>query len=401
MNNIIGVWMWPKSILLHGAESVVSWCARAKVTDIYFLAKGLGGTAAFRGSFAPCDEDRDLLQELLEAAHVQGIRVHAWFTSASDDHYKALHPESGRWHFRNGPDKGLISLADKGYLAYMTDIIRELVQAYPVDGLHLDYIRYNHLLYGWSDRDVSRYAAEGADPDHLRQLMEKMFYADVRDENALFDAYRSGDASVLALARARRKDVVHFARTLADAARAVRPDLILSAALMPEGAYDDLAFSDLHYGQNYEDAAKIYDYALPMAYSKAYEKDSSWVRSVADGTMKRGMKTIVGLHAYEGGTAFSLKEDIGSLLDSGAEGYCLFREGAAAMAFLSNQQICIYNALDDVISKVTYTSGGNETILNADICPGQSGCFEAPDQVELVRVFCGDKECCVYMTYED
>ena len=46
-------------------------------------------------------------------------------------------------------------------------------------------------------------------------------------------------------------------------------------ALMPEGAYEDIAFSDVHYGQNYQDAAGLYDYALPMAYSKAYEKDGA------------------------------------------------------------------------------------------------------------------------------
>lgn len=52
-----------------------------------------------------------------------------------------------------GKDCGLISLADEGYLQYMENIVRELCRNNGIDGLHLDYIRYNHLLYGWSTED--------------------------------------------------------------------------------------------------------------------------------------------------------------------------------------------------------------------------------------------------------
>ena len=146
-----------------------------------------------------------------------------------------------------------------------------------------------------------------------------------------------GNEAALALARARRKDVVRFAEILTQTARAENSRLTLSAALMPEGAYEDTAFSDLHYGQNYEDAAKLYDHVLPMAYAKAYKKDAHWVRDVAQGTLKRGLRTVVGLHAYEGGTGLSLKEDIAALQKTAVDGVCLFREGAFAMAFMEER----------------------------------------------------------------
>lgn len=66
-------------------------------------------------------------------------------------------------------------------------------------------------------------------------------------------------------AQMRRDNVVNFATRLTNAVRAVNPDLIISAALMPEGAYsgdynvsgmDSVSFADLHYGQNYKDAAR-------------------------------------------------------------------------------------------------------------------------------------------------
>jgi len=393
---IFGVWMWPKSVRECGADAVVSRCRRAGVTDIYFLTKGLGGTAACRSAIVPMDCERDLLGELLAAAHAAHIRVHAWFTSASDNMYKDKHPESGRYHYIKGRDQGLISLADEGYITYMADFTRELCRNYPIDGLHLDYIRYNHLIYGWSEEDKARYAAEGADIAHLTTLMDRAFRNEEGPE-LFFEAYRAGDESVHALARARRKDVVHFATTLVTAAREVKPEIILSAALMPEGAYEDIAFSDVHYGQNYEDAAQLYDYALPMAYSLAYEKDAAWVRDVALGTMARGLKTIVGVHAYEGGTGETLQADIAALQDVPVEGVCLFREGATAMAFPTEGGIDLYNPLDAAISRVEALRGNESAVIECSVLPGEEKAIALPFAPKTLRVFMGDKEGCVYL----
>ena len=99
---ILGMWMWPESIRQRGAEQVTERCVRAGVTGVFFLAKGLAGTTSFHGSYAPYACERDLLGELLSAAHLHDIRVHAWLTSTGDAHYKHLHPESGRGHYLRG-----------------------------------------------------------------------------------------------------------------------------------------------------------------------------------------------------------------------------------------------------------------------------------------------------------
>ena len=393
---IFGVWMWPKSVRDDGAEAVISRCRRMGVTDIYFLTKGLSGTVSCRSDLAPMDCERDLLGELINAAHPAGIRVHAWFTSASDAAYKAKHPESGRYHYVNGRDKGLIAMADEDYIGYMADFTRELCRAYPIDGLHLDYIRYNHLIYGWSEDDLARYAAEGADVSVLRGMMDRAFPGEEGPE-IFFDAYRAGEANVHALARARRKDVRHFATTLTSAARAERSDLILSAALMPEGAYEDIAFSDVHYGQNYEDAAGFYDYALPMAYSQAYGKDAAWVRDVALGTMARGMKTIVGVHAYEGGTGVTLQQDIAAVQGIPVEGVCLFREGATALAFAEGSKVDLHNPLDNEITRIDAVRGDETVQLACSVLPGEEKSIALPFAPQTLRAHTGDKEVCIYL----
>jgi len=393
---IFGVWMWPKSVRVDGAEAVVSRCKRAGVTDIYFLTKGMAGTVSYRSELAPMDCERDLLGELLEAAHKAQIRVHAWFTSASDASYKDKHPESGRYHYIKGRNQGLISLVDEEYIAYMADVTRELCSNYPVDGLHLDYIRYNHLVYGWSEEDQARYAAEGADLNHLRAMMDRAFRDEEGPEN-FFEAYRQGDESVHALARVRRKDVVHFATTLTSVARETKPDIILSAALMPEGAYDDIAFSDVHYGQNYEDAAKLYDYALPMAYSQAYGKDGAWVRDVALGTMKRGMQTIVGVHAYEGGTGETLQADIAALQDVPVAGVCLFREGATVLAFLADGGIDVHNPLEEAVTRIDARRGEEWVSIDCTLQPGEEKNVPLAFEPEGLRAFTGEKEVSIYL----
>ncbi len=398
--NTLGVWMWPQSVRERGAQHVVSVCRRVGVTDIFFLVKGLAGTTSFQSQIAPACCERDLLRELLDAAHAQGMRVHAWLTSASDEHYKQLHPESGRCHYIRGKDNGLISLSDAGYLDYMERIVRELFTGCDIDGLHLDYIRYNHLFYGWAEEDLARYRAQGADIDRLRAMMDRTFTADDKDPEFIFDAFRAGDKDAHALARARRQDVVHFASRLVRAAREEKPGLLISAALMPEGAYEDTAFSDLHYGQNYDDAAGLYDVVLPMAYCKAYEKDSKWVRSVADGTLRRGLQAIMGLHAYEGGTGATLAEDIASLEGSGVRGICLFREGACVLANAGDHTLTVYNSLEKPVTRIIASAADQSAGLDCGILPGQSLSLSLSFTPDAVRAFTGEAEQPIYLAKE-
>lgn len=397
---ILGVWMWPETIEKSGAEETLRRCVKMGVTDIFFLTKGLSGLVSFRSGIAPRGQERDLLGELLSAAHKEGVRVHAWFTSANDEHYKALHPESGRCHYVRGKDKGLISLTDAGYLSYMRGVLREVARHYDIDGLHLDYIRYNHLTYGWDERDVKRYVAAGADLAHLRALMERTFLrGEKNEENCIFDALRAGDESVRAVARVRREDVRRFAQELILPVREERKQIAVSAALMPEGAYDDTAFADLHYGQSYEDAAALYDFALPMAYSRAYGKDGGWVRRVAEGARKRKVRTVMGLHAFEGGTGKTLLEDISALKEAPTEGICLFRAGAFVMAWNDGGRLRLYNPLAEPITAMM--ADGEPLPLGAPLEPGEERTIPVSARPQCVRAFAKEREVCAYLVGEN
>ena len=396
--NRLGMWMWPYSVRQDGAEKVIAYCKRARVTDLYFLSKGLEGETAFRGPYAPCICERDLLQELLDEAHRAGIRVHAWFTSACDEHYKQQHPESGRCHLSRGRDRELISLTDEGYMTYLEQIIRDVCRRYDIDGLHLDYIRYNHMLYGWDEADLRRYEAAGADAARLKGLMEEAYGGEERKEDMLLDLYRGGDKNLRAFARVRRQDVYRFATRMCHAARQERADIALSAALMPEGAYPDAAYADLHYGQSYEDAAGLYDHVLPMAYSEAYGKDAAWVRDVAGWTLGFGVETVMGLHAYEEGTAETLKADAEALADTAVQGICLFRLGACALAFEEQGCLSLYNALPEDIVKVRVCSEAGEQEYDLMISAGEEKQLPVQGDPVCVGAYTAAGEISVYLT---
>ena len=157
---ILGEWMWASTIAdmgPNGAEILLSRCAEMGVTDVYLLVKGTGGTLGYLNTQYKdrvSRKNRDVLQEAIDAAHPRGIRIHAWVCNMEDSAYKASHPNAGMWHYIRQRDNDRINLYDPDYLTYMSNIASELA-AYDIDGLHLDYILYNHLANGWSESDFS------------------------------------------------------------------------------------------------------------------------------------------------------------------------------------------------------------------------------------------------------
>ena len=154
----------------------------------------------------------------------------------------------------------------------------------------------------------------GADPERIRELIETTFGYNGRTEDSsfIFNAYRNGDRDARLIAEYRRKMVREYASSVISAARSVRPDLIVSAAVMPEGAYDE-AFASLHYGQDYRDAAALYDYICPMAYSTGYGKEETWVRTVAENSIRMGNRVVMGLQAFGGVSSARLMGETESL----------------------------------------------------------------------------------------
>ncbi|MBQ8407849.1 MAG: family 10 glycosylhydrolase [Clostridia bacterium] len=366
-NMIIGEWMWGSTIASlgdDGAEIVMTRCAEMGITDVYLLVKGTGGKLGYLNTQykdALSRTNRDVLQEAIDAAHPLGIRVHAWICNVQDSYYKAQHNEAGLYHYIRGYDNDYICLYDEGYQEYMMNIAAELA-AYDIDGLHFDYVRYNHLANGWSDEDFSALAQMGANIDRVQELVETTFgyYGRTANSNYIFNAYKNGDPDALIIAEYRKNNVRDYAKAVIDAAKAVNPNLIISAATMPEGAYDE-AFALLHYGQSYKDAAALYDYICPMAYSTTYGKNDSWVATLAKQSIDMGNKVVMGLQAYDKATSARMMTEIQSLrtlmsdkkYGNSVLGAVIFRTGTVDYAKLT------YDTQQKTIAVKVFDTGNN------------------------------------------
>ena len=263
--------------------------------------------------------------------------------------------------------------------------------------MHLDYLRYNHLLYGWSDSDMERYRQQGADAVYVRELVNKTFYGGEEDRQAVFEAYRRGDKDVLALAEARINNVCRFADTVLEGARLARPDITLSAALMPEGAYDT-AFAHLHYGQSYARLGKRFDMILPMAYSFAYGMDSAWVGKVTQGAVRCGAGVLTGLHAYDGATGLTLKHDAEAALGvNGAGGICLFRYGTFVSAEVKPGRLAVVNPTDVPVTELEISGAAETHRIKALIPPGERREVPLSFAADTLRAWSDEKEICAYL----
>jgi len=389
---IVGDWVWGEDVYNLGAKTVVDRSVKYGVTDLYMLAKGTGGKLSYlktQYTDARARTDRDVLQELITEAHAKGIRVHTWLVTVEDEYYKTNHPEAGVYHYVRGTDNNRINPYDEGYRTYMSNIVKEIVSGYDVDGIHLDYIRYNHLANGWGEEDFARIAAMGADVEQVKYMIHKTFYqdqlpeGDIVDGNYVFDAYRNGDPTALLIGQYRRDNIKDFAKLLRDAAKSIEPDILFTGALMPEGGVtygtEDIAFGDLHYGQNYTDAAEIYDYICPMAYSASYEAEPQWMADIASYSVEVGNDVVMGLQSFYPLTSTQLMGDINAVRG------LLPMEGVLGIAHFRHSQFSYSRAIYD------YNAG----VMNIDFLNASSagGCqwliVEVPEGMKITKATLG------------
>jgi uncharacterized lipoprotein YddW (UPF0748 family) len=120
----------------------------------------------------------DVLAEVVAAAHARGIAVHAWISVAPTWHavYDTLPAPEGwlpiehgitapvaqRWVTRtvDGVWSTYLDPALPEVQSHVAAVAGELADRYAVDGIHLDYVRYESNRHGYHPRALERFAAE-------------------------------------------------------------------------------------------------------------------------------------------------------------------------------------------------------------------------------------------------
>jgi uncharacterized lipoprotein YddW (UPF0748 family) len=354
--------MWSSDLRHEGAEAVAERLAQHHINKVFFLVKGTSGRVCYPSKLAPGPESgEDELKAILDACHKRRIEVHAWYMFNSDSAWGRKHQEDRMWvagkpeawslgpQQANDPQVTHICPLSAGYRTYLRSLIQEVLDRYPVNGIHLDGIRYTHAQYCFCPRHQALAATNGVHLEKVREAIYETFYAPKKKADYYFKLYRTGDRDVAEWVSLREQEIDKAVKEVRKLVKDKSPSLVLSASFMPEGGERDDAFALCHYAQNYTSAGSQLDYILPMTYHKSFGRTPAWVVQVAQNAEKKSHRPIYsGIQAFErdpskrtqpadnkadkseaqGISAQELRETVTTVEKQGIKGFVLFRYGS-------------------------------------------------------------------------
>lgn len=277
----------------------------------------------------------DPLARLIERAHARRLEVHAWVNvllaagfanGLPPAHVVTRHPEwvmVPRQAARAALDSGAavlrlvrqaaradsdvegyyLSPAAAGVQEHLSEVTRELLRGYPLDGLHLDFVRFPGRDFDFSRAAIEGFRRRSGGRAPLGQLP---------------------DSASSAWADYRRETLTALVSRLADTARAARPGTRITAAVVP----DLVAARELK-GQPWSAwvSRGILDAVCPMTYTpdpRVYREQLEQARAAVG-----GRRLWAGVGAYrlplEGTIEF-----VGLARAAGANGVMIFSHESLA-----------------------------------------------------------------------
>lgn len=227
-----------------------------KVGDAYYKSSIEARASNISGS-----PDYDPLAYIIEKAHANGIEVHAWLNTyriwgAKDyptdpNHIVIRNPEwltrtsSGNLNGSEGLflDPGVLEVQD-----YTYDVFMDVVRNYDIDGIHMDYIRYPGINFGYAAPAIERFNSETGRvgvPSNSDPLWKQW----------------------------RRDQVTALVRRIYEGVNSVKPGVKVSAATIPWGDCSLNFHNTSAFSQVYQDwcgwmKEGILDANIPMNYKK-------------------------------------------------------------------------------------------------------------------------------------
>lgn len=265
--------------------------------------------------------ETDALAVLIEECHRRGIQVHAWVhcffvgiegSTVEPPLLAMRHPEwlardrHGRTVSEIEPNFMYINPAMPEVRRALIDAYVALAKNYAIDGFQFDYIRYCSApdwRDGWDYSDFTRRAVReqlGFDPKEI--------------------APDSHPEQWRAWLGWREAQVTGFVVEAAEAIRAVRPDIVLTADVFP-----NIAEAIENKGQNWADWGRrgYVDALIPMQYTS---DAGAVVRSVEEleEMLPAGMPLVVGLGPFLGLTTEQIIEQVLASRRAGSRGQVMF-----------------------------------------------------------------------------
>ncbi len=274
-----------------------------------------GGIAHYKSKILPRSDTfrryGDQLAQCIQAAHNYGLEVHVWnvcwnLNGASDDFIEKMKQQGRLQVSDKGKTLPWLNPAHPKNMTLAVESLKEIASQYPVDGIHLDYVRYPGSYTCYSDVSKKRFEKWKGMP--LSGWPTSAYLGGTEIKN--YQRFRTDQINL-------------FVRSTYKAIKAINPKIKLSAAVF--GKYPSCINS---VGQDWGHWLKkgMIDFVCPMNYTvnlaqfKTYTKDQLAMPQ-ARGKIYPG----IGITAAESRLTPDLAiQQIVALRTLGAKGFILF-----------------------------------------------------------------------------
>ena len=355
--------LWVVRTALGSAEQVRAMVAEADASGFNTLlvqVRGRGDAlyaSAYepRAESLPDDLSFDPLKVAIGDAHARGMAVHAWVNThlvwgpvdppRSPAHLVNAHPDwlavprsLGRELYHQDPHtidylarlidyaaanvpklEGLFtSPSHPAVQRHLQQVWLDLAGNYDLDGIHFDYVRFPSPNFDYSRGALERFRA-WVEPRLSAARFRELAAAAEQDPYAMVDAL-SEHWDVF-----RRDSVTDLVRGIYEAVKALRPDLVVSAAVLAD---QRKAREERYQAWTAWLADGIIDVAVPMAYTADTELFHNWIASARVTAGKRE-RLWAGIGAYLNPVDTTLRQ-IDFARRERVGGVVVFAYGAAA-----------------------------------------------------------------------
>ena len=296
-------------------DDMVNFAIEKNINHLFVQVRGRGDSF-YESQFISRSQiltegEFDPLAYLLNAANGKGINIHAWVNvyflwsskSLPKDEQHILHMQqqwldtTEEWPVDVGKQLEMVGVNNNSeglFLSpnhpdvneYLITVFRELITNYDIDGLHLDYIRYQDAEYGRNPYAIARFKSKsGNDPGPWFLEMERSTIASPR---LIANMNRWNNF--------KRKAVTSLVKNTRALVDEVRPDCIISAAVKP-----NLYVARERYFQEWNVwlAAGYLDWVVPMNYSPKKREFARNIDVINDNFPKKYReKIIMGIALY-------------------------------------------------------------------------------------------------------
>jgi len=333
--------LWVRASSTAAPESIrriVQMAERMDITDI-FVQVVVGGYAYCKSKLVPRSQylteisgaDYDPIDSLVSHFANTPVRVHAWINALlcwslpeppeSSGHIFYTHPE---WFIR---DVNQVSMIDYGYIQwknlhleglyldpenpevriFVEKICAEIAARYPIDGIHLDFIRYPGIIWGLPNNDRAAVLA-GIDAGLVSWCsLVRYGKLDFIQRWQVWHAWR--------MTRDRQWTIARIISDVGQAVDALRKDCRLSAAVFANPSLFRYSFA-----QNWPDWSE--DDFSPVVMS--YTSDIALFNDYMNFVFFHRPDALMGIGLLWPGMKAVAKRQVDAVLDANGAGVCYF-----------------------------------------------------------------------------